>query len=76
MRPDARLLVVERVVIEGNEPSEAKLFDMNMLVVLGGRERTVAEYPQLLEAAGLKLMRILPTASPLSILEAEPQMDR
>jgi hypothetical protein len=74
MRPDARLLVIERVVPEGNAPSEAKLFDMNMLVVLAGKERTRPEYQQLFEAAGIKLMHILPTAAPLSILEGQPHI--
>ena len=39
MKADARLLVIERVVPPGNVPAEAKLFDINMLVVAGGRER-------------------------------------
>ena len=37
MKPHARLLVIERVVPPGNMPAEAKLFDINMLVVSGGR---------------------------------------
>jgi hypothetical protein len=40
MAADARLLLVERLVGEPNEPDEAKLFDINMLAMLGGRERT------------------------------------
>ena len=35
MAPAARLLIIERVVPEGNESSEAKLFDINMLVITG-----------------------------------------
>jgi hypothetical protein len=42
MGPHARLLVAERVVPAANAPSAAKLFDINMLVVVGGRERTEA----------------------------------
>jgi hypothetical protein len=41
-----------------------------MLAVPGGRERTAAEYEALLEAAGLKLQRIVPTRSPVSVVEA------
>ena len=70
MAPEARLLVIERVVPEGNAPSEAKLFDINMLTVAGGRERTEAEYRRLFGEAGLALARIAGTRSPLSVIVA------
>jgi ubiquinone/menaquinone biosynthesis C-methylase UbiE len=73
LRPGARILVIERLVPEGNEPAEAKLFDINMLVMVGGRERTRAEYASLLEAAGLELARVISTRAPLCILEAVPR---
>jgi hypothetical protein len=72
MAPHARLLVIERLVAPGNEPSEAKLFDINMLVVAGGRERTEAEYRALFRAAGLDLARVIPTHSPHSLIEGVP----
>jgi hypothetical protein len=72
MAEGARLLVIERVVPEGNGPSEAKLFDINMLVTVGGQERTEQEYRTLLDLAGFTLSRVIPTASPLSLLEAVP----
>jgi SAM-dependent methyltransferase len=72
MTPDARLLLAERVVPPDDGPSEAKLFDINMLVVVGGRERTEAEYGGLLERSGFALVRVIPTKSPLSLLEARP----
>lgn len=72
MRPGARLLIAERVVPSDNAPSEAKLFDINMLVIVGGRERTQAEYRRLLERSGLALLRVIPTKSPLSLIEAQP----
>lgn len=65
----ARLLIIERIIPEGNEKSEAKLFDINMLVMTGGQERTAEEYRKLLHAAGFKLQQIIPTSSPVSILE-------
>jgi hypothetical protein len=73
MSREARLLIVERVVPEGNGPSEAKLFDINMLVVPGGLERTTIEYGKILEAADLELTRVIPTAAPVSILESVPR---
>jgi len=72
MAPDARLLVIERVVPAGNGPSEAKLFDINMLVVAGGRERTEREFGALFRDAGLTLERSLSTRSPLTVIVATP----
>ena len=69
---DARLLIAERVVPIDNAPSEAKLFDINMLAIVGGRERTEAEYRRLLERSGLTLVRVIATKSPLSVIEAHP----
>lgn len=68
----ARLLVIERVIPAVSEASESILFDMNMLVVTGGRERTEAEYRTLLEKSGFQLIRIMPTQAPVSLLEAVP----
>ena len=39
------------------------------LAVTGGRERTPSEYAQLLEGAGFRLERIVPTASAYSVIE-------
>jgi hypothetical protein len=71
MAPDARVLIVEQVIPAGNAPFPGKLLDLNMLVMSeGGRERTAEEYTQLLASAGLRLIRIVPTASPVSVVEA------
>jgi len=43
-----------------------------MIVHAGGRERTHDEYAALLRRAGFRLDRIVPTASPISIVEASP----
>jgi hypothetical protein len=69
----SRLVLAERIVPSGNGPAEAKLFDIGMLVSLGGKERTAEEYEVLLRAAGLKPARVVPTASPLSLIEALPK---
>ena len=44
--------------------------DLNMLVLLPGRERSESQYGELLNCAGLRLDRIVRTSSPLSIIEA------
>jgi hypothetical protein len=71
MKPTAKLLVVEFVLPEGNTPHFGKLADMVMLAIPGGEERTAGEYDTLLAASGLKLTRVIPTASDVSIVEAE-----
>ena len=69
--PDAgKVLIVEQVIPAGDEPHPGKLLDLEMLVAPGGIERTAEEYRALLAAAGLELTRIVPTASPFSVVEA------
>jgi hypothetical protein len=66
-------LVSEHMIPPGNVPSVGKLLDINMLVMcLGGKERTEAEYHQLLAAAEFKLTRVIPTNSVVSIVEGIP----
>jgi hypothetical protein len=71
MKQDSRLLLVEFIVPDGGKASFTRLFDLNMLVMNGGRERTSAEFCSLLDSAGLRLTRIVPTLSPLFVLEAK-----
>jgi len=72
MMKNGKLLIVESVVPSGSEPHFSKFMDLNMLVMTGGLERTEIEYRTLLEASGFRLTRIIPTASPVSIVEGEP----
>jgi hypothetical protein len=65
-----KLLVCEKVLPRGNEPSIAKTMDLVMLVLTnGGRERTEQEFRDLFARAGLHLARVLPTRVDNSILE-------
>ncbi|MFM9845418.1 MAG: methyltransferase [Dongiaceae bacterium] len=75
MRPDSRLLLAERIIAAGSGAAEAKLFDISMMVVAGGQERTESEHRAILAAAGLELVRVIPTQSPLSLIEAAPVAD-
>lgn len=70
MGEEGRVLIVETIVPEGNEPHYSKVLDLEMLTSPGGIERTAEEYAALLASAGLKLSRIIPTRSPFSIVEA------
>lgn len=71
LNPGGKVLVLEQVVPPAGVPSFAKLLDMEMLVVTdGGRERTEAEFAALFVKAGLRLTRVVPTHSPLCVIEA------
>lgn len=70
-KPTSRLILVEGVIKNDTGPDMGKLLDLEMLVMTnGGRERTEQEYAKIFEAAGWKLARVLPTRSPLSVIEA------
>jgi hypothetical protein len=71
--PDhATLLLMESVVPPGGGPDFAKNLDLDMLLFVGGRERTEEEYAALLGRAGFALTRVVPTISPISLVEARP----
>ncbi len=72
MPPTARLLIVEQVLPEGNDFHPGKMLDMTMLTLTPGQERTEPEYRALLHKAGFLLTRVIPTSSPVSIVEASP----
>jgi hypothetical protein len=65
-----RVLVCEMVIAPGPEGLAALTLDIEMLVGAGGRERTEAEFGELFAAAGLRLERIIPTPTPVKLLEA------
>jgi O-methyltransferase len=70
LSPAGTLLLVEMVIPPENQPSPAQAMDLNMMVLLGGRERTEEDYQRLFQAAGFRLERVIPTHSPFSVIEA------
>jgi hypothetical protein len=71
MGANARLLICERIIPEGNEPSSAKLIDLHMMMTNhGGRERTERQYRSLLGTAGFEVARVIPTSTPWSLIDA------
>jgi len=72
MKPDGRLLLIERVIPAGDAPHPSKAFDLAMLIMAGGQERTQEEYTALLAEAGFRVERVIGTESVLSIVEARP----
>jgi hypothetical protein len=69
MPPEGKVLVIEALIPPGNTPSPVKFLDLQMLVMTGGRQRTEEEYCQLYAAAGLRLVRVIPSTSLFSIVE-------
>jgi hypothetical protein len=76
MAPGGRILIIETVIAPGDGPDLAKVSDMAMLAFTGGMERTEEEYRDLLAAAGLTLTHVIPTQSPVSIVEAKTEPER
>jgi SAM-dependent methyltransferase len=71
MAPDGKILVVERVLPEGGVQN-GPLMDLNILVLMGGRERTRKEYDVLLRRAGLRTTRVLEMGEAWSLIEGVP----
>ena len=71
MKSGSKLLILESVIPGENIPHPGKFMDINMLTMTGGKERTEKEFVELIEKAGLRFSKIIPTHSPLvSIVEA------
>lgn len=70
MRPGGVVLLVEMLMPAGNDPGPARLMDLLMLVGCHGRERTEAEFSELLSSAGFTLTAITPTKHAYVVIEA------
>lgn len=70
--PDnGKIVILEMVIEEDNKPSFGKLIDIQMMVFMQkGKERTRREYKELLIKSGFRLDKIIPTITPLSLIEA------
>ena len=69
---NGKLVLAEAVLDDSAEPHPGKLLDIEMMAFVGGKERTRSEFQRLLHSAGFALERIVPTKSPLCLLEARP----
>ncbi len=72
MNDKARILVIDAVVPPGNDFHPSKDMDIMMMVFGEGRERSEEEFHELFKQAGLKVSKIIPTPSVLSIVEGAP----
>ena len=74
MAKDAKLLVAEMVMPEQASPStQAVMFDLHMMAMLNGIERTESEFRYLFSEAGFDLTRIIPTGLGVDIIEGVPK---
>jgi O-methyltransferase domain/Dimerisation domain len=73
MLESARLLIVQELVPIGPERAAVNVSDISLLVLSGGRERTLDEYRELLRAAGFSLEQVVETTVGTSVLEAVPR---
>ncbi|MGA5821690.1 methyltransferase [Kitasatospora sp. NPDC094028] len=69
LNPGGRVPVLDAVVPDDNAPHQSKALDLMMTGSLTGRERSAADFATLLDAAGLRLSRITPTGTVLSVVE-------
>jgi hypothetical protein len=70
MRPGGKVLIVDAVIPPGNGAHFGKLLDLEMLVLTSrGRERTRAEFRELLRRSGFRLRRVVATETHLSVVE-------
>ena len=72
MLPHSRLLSAELIVDTDRNDELTHSYDLQMLVLFGSKERTLEEFKTLYDAAGLRLTRVIPTASNFSLLEGVP----
>lgn len=73
LAPAGRILVAELVVDTEDATGLPPLMDLNMLTLSsGGRERSHPEYEAVFRAAGLRLSRVTPSSSLVSVLEGVP----
>ncbi|HLU54840.1 MAG TPA: methyltransferase [Pseudonocardia sp.] len=72
MKPGGRVLLGEAVLPETGAAPEAKLVDLEMLVmnVRGARQRTAAEFRELFARSGLAMSGIVGRAGPFDLVEA------
>jgi len=71
MLPESRLVIIEILLPEGNEPNLGFLTDLNLLALFGGKERTERETRELLSTAGFSIERIVTTPAAVSVVEAK-----
>jgi hypothetical protein len=65
-----KVILLEAVLRGAGEPDLGKLLDIEMLAMPGGRERSADEFKALFARSGFEMTNVVPTKSPLSVVEA------
>jgi hypothetical protein len=65
-----RVILLEAVIRADAEVDFGKLLDIEMLAMPGGRERSADEFKALFARSGFEMTKVVPTTSPLSVVEA------
>lgn len=65
MEKGGKVLIVDKVIQDGDKSQLAKFGDLNMMVITSGRERTEEEFKFILEKSGFNFSRVIPLKSPL-----------
>lgn len=66
------LLLLEWGLPEGNIPALGKFVDITMLLLTGGKERTMPQYRELLAGSGFRLSKVWPVPGGFNIIESLP----
>ncbi len=69
IRPGGRIAIIETILPEQVQPHPGYLFDLNMMVMTGGRERSAAEFGALLDQSGFRLESVTPTPTPMGVVQ-------
>jgi len=65
-----RVILLESVIRADAEPDFGTFLDIEMLALPGGRERSAEEFKALFARSGFEMTKVVPTKSPLSVVEA------
>lgn len=72
--PDhGKLVIFDAIMPPGNDPYPAKWIDLQMMVALGGRERSAEEFRRLLDRAGFDLTLAKPLPAMIGVVEGVPR---
>ncbi len=71
--PTAQVIICEMILARDGTPSIEKRWSLLMRVVTSGRERTLGDWKELIEAADYQLVKVVPTDSPMNLLLLEPK---
>ncbi|HHF7368177.1 TPA: methyltransferase [Legionella bozemanae] len=73
MSKNATLFIAEQVMPDDNKPHPNKTMDIVMMVLLGGRQRTLSEWQKSIEPAGFTFKNSYPTNSLFTLMEFKPK---